>query len=152
MKAFLFSLIALGSFSVFGQTALDLTGFKVISNTATVKVYNFRDEMEFKISKARFSTHESAVEFCEKQKSKLDVDYNSLLIAMSGAPNFDEFLKESIAFKVKDASGIWQWSKEKDNVTYMIDGHGVSADDISMKDMSNLKIEISLPAICVKKL
>lgn len=151
MKKLLTGLLIIGTFSAFAQSSLEITGFKLISNTSKMQVLTFQDSMEFKISKERFLSQETAIQFCKKQNSKLDTETNSLLIAMSGAANISSFLKQSITFKIGDSSGIWQWSGEKGKVTMMFDGQGVSAEEVLANDLNRV-IRLSLPAICIRNL
>ena len=151
MRKILFTAATFISFTAFGQPDLEMTGFKVMENTSKVQVLNFQNSTEFRISKERFLNQQSAIQFCIGQKSKLDTKFNALLIAMSGAANVSSFLNESISFKIRETSGIWQWSRLNDKVTVMLNGNGTVTEEIAIEDLNKV-VQISLPAICVKNL
>lgn len=150
MKTFLIIALAFTSLTALAQSTLGTTGFTITEDSAEVQVLNFKNMIEFKISKDRFSTQSSAMQFCVDQKSELDGDFNSLLIAMTGAADESEFLYASIAFNIQDTSGIWQWSKGEGKVMLMFNGGGTNREEVSEKELSQF-VDLSIPSICAKK-
>jgi hypothetical protein len=151
MKRLFGAFILVASVSAFAGNALEMTGFRVIKNTSSAKILTFQDKEEFIISKARFSSAGEARKFCKREKSKLDSELNSLLIAMSGAAEVDKFMNDSISFSFNKRTGIWQWTGVNDNIVIMIDGQGTRTHEVEVEELNRLT-KVALPAICVRPL
>jgi hypothetical protein len=151
MKSLLSAIILLSASSAFAASGLEITGFRQIKNISAAKIYHFQDKEEFIISKNRFDNVDAARSFCKSMKSKLDTELSTLVIAMSGAAEADKFLNQSITFKIKKNSGVWQWIGTNDNVVLLIDGQGMRDQELSVDELSKIT-KVSLPAICVRSL
>ena len=156
MKALL--LLSLISFNLMASEEAGLSGFVTVKNNSKAMTLNFQDEMQFVISKAKFKSQNQAEKFCKDQKSALDTEFNSMLIAMSGATEENKFLDKSISIKItnpKDKSdfvtGIAQWSGKDNTIAMAKDGGGSEVGEVSIAEMSKYT-KAELPAICVKKL
>jgi hypothetical protein len=151
MKSVFGTFLLFVSMTSFAGTELEMTGFRLIKNTSSAKTFHFHDKEEFIISKSRFKSTGEARQFCTDRKSKLDTEFNSLLIAMSGAATVDKFMNGAITFNFNKRSGIWQWIGNSENIYLMIDGEGTRAHEVEVEELSRLT-KVTLSAICVRSL
>lgn len=143
--------LCLLSTTAFANDDIAITGFTITKNNPVAMELKFRDQLKLTISKKRFNNQKSAEAFCLSQKSKLDQDFSVLLIAMSGAANFNSFLNSAITFKVtkgsETRSGIWSWTGKDNKIKVMLDGGGTQTDDLSPEELATI-LKVELPAIC----
>lgn len=150
-KTLIITTVLLNAIPAFSSDSLDITGFRIIKDDSEAMVLHFQDQSEFIISKKRFHHQAGAIAFCKQKGSRIDTGFNSLLIGMSGATNFNKFLNDSISFRINKQTGIWQWKGSGDKVTILLDGRGMDAEDVSIDDLNEVT-EVKLPAICLKSL
>jgi hypothetical protein len=127
------------------------SGFQMLRDGLHATTWSFRDELTLIISKGRFKTEKKAKEFCKSYRSVLDTDFNSLLIAMSGASNESKFLSDTISFRVNGRTGIWQWLGKDRQILILLDGEGMREKTIGEDEIEQISRD-GVPAICTSKL
>lgn len=139
------------------QLAFEMTGFKITLENNTELKLEHVSGLKLVMSKKSFSSEEAASRFCKIHGSKLDTDFNVLVLAMSGAALQNEIILDLITFDIKVETGIMSWSGKGNNkVQMMYDGKGGDGDEISIdvinkrlkKITNDQSINFKVPAIC----
>jgi hypothetical protein len=152
-----------GSAEAAEKSSLDTTGFKILERNETLLKIQFRDDAPLIISKARFTSIKQAEAFCTERK--LQLHHNGItvafLIAISGAPNFDDEFKSAISYELRLENsfedGIWAWQGPEDKLIVMPNGRGTSTELIDVPkfreavERNGTTPMTFAPAICIEE-
>lgn len=140
--------------------AFQMTGFEILSENNLELNLKHYSGLNLILSKASFESEKDASSFCEDRHTKLDSDFNVLLLAMSGAATQNKIIHDLITFDVEVEAGIVSWSGQGNNkVQMMYNGRGTYVDEVSINELNaaikHIKKDESatfkVPAVCVTK-
>ena len=144
-----------------GFDGLSFTGFSRDGETSESRNYSYRGEVAFSISKVGFSQRADARAFCTRNGKQLGHLEAVLMIAMSGASNFDKNLKAAVGENEGEIA-LWLPEAPEEVVKQaggdiVILGSGFSSKVATLSEINKSRLEnggtaITLHAICVKNL